>query len=95
VAVVCVPILSNVETVTVDLIVQNLLKNVETSKTILKKAISSMPEKRGCSCSHALENAIITAHDRIPQAARKRLDIIIGKYVKQAFTPDHRVDGSM
>ncbi len=85
----------NIESVSVELIIQNLLKNVEMSKIILRNAISKLPAKRGCGCGSALENAIITAHDKIPPDARKRLDLIIGKYVKAPFAPDRRVDGSM
>ncbi len=70
------------ECVTVDIIIQNLLKNVETSKKILKEAIAKIPDKRSCACGHALKNAIMTSREAISPDVKKRLDIIIGKYIR-------------
>jgi len=84
---------AGVESVSVDMIVQNLLKNVEMSKRILKKAILKIPGKRDCDCAHALKDAIITSRDRIPPDVKHRLGIIIGKYVKCPGEPDTKVDG--
>ena len=67
--------------VTVDIIIQNLMKNSETAKNILKNAIKNMPEERSCSCGASLKDAIITAKDAIPESVKKKLDIIIGKYL--------------
>ena len=69
------------ECVTVDLIIQNLLKNVAVSKEILKKAIPKIPGMRNCVCRNALKDAIITSRDAISPEAKKRLGIIIGRYV--------------
>jgi 5'-methylthioadenosine phosphorylase len=68
--------------VTVDMILENLKKNVENSKRILKRVISSLGEARQCCCSEALKYAIVTDLELIPEEAKKRLDIIIGKYIK-------------
>lgn len=70
------------ETVSVEMIVQNLLKNVETSKNILKAVLPKLGKGRACACASALEDAIITRHDAITPAAKKRLAAIIGKYIK-------------
>ncbi len=70
------------EDVTVDMIVQNLMKNAKTAKNILKDAISAMPDKRSCSCGTSLKDAIITAKDAIPASTKKKLSIIIGKYLE-------------
>ena len=70
------------EDVTVDIIVQNLMKNSKAAKDILKNAISAMPGQRNCACGESLKDAIITARDAIPNATKKKLDIIIGKYLK-------------
>jgi 5'-methylthioadenosine phosphorylase len=68
--------------VTVDMILENLKKNVENSKRILKKAISSLGEERHCSCSEALKYAIVTDPKMISQEAKRRLSLLIGKYIK-------------
>jgi 5'-methylthioadenosine phosphorylase len=68
--------------VTVDMILENLKKNVENSKRILKKAISSLGEERHCSCSEALKYAIVTDPKMISQEAKRRLSLLIGKYIR-------------
>lgn len=67
-----------IQSVSVDLIVQNLLKNVEMSKKILKLAITKIPHSRNCLCKTALRDAVMTAPDKISPEVRKRLDVIIG-----------------
>ena len=69
------------EDVSVDIIIQNLMKNSSVAKNILENAISAMPDKRNCSCGASLKDAIITAKDMIPDSVKKKLDIIIGKYL--------------
>lgn len=70
------------ELVSVEMIVQNLLKNVDTSKTILKKVITKLGKRSKCACSSALKDAILTRPEAIPQKTKKKLELIIGKYVK-------------
>ena len=71
-----------IDTVSVDIIIQNLLKNIDNVKKILKEAIPKLPEKRPCHCDSALKDAIITRPEAIPEKTKKKLDIIIGKYIK-------------
>jgi 5'-methylthioadenosine phosphorylase len=68
-------------TVTVDMILDNLNKNTENSKKILTKVIPSIIEKRSCLCQHALKYSIITNPELIPKQTKKKLNIIIGKYL--------------
>ncbi|MCX5993431.1 MAG: S-methyl-5'-thioadenosine phosphorylase, partial [Chloroflexi bacterium] len=70
------------ETVSTAMVVSNLKKSVQTAKKILRQAIINLPARKECVCGHALKNAIITAHELIPDKARKDLKLIIGKYVK-------------
>lgn len=67
--------------VTVDMIIQNLNKNAETARRLVKAALRTIPQKRACACAEALRCAIITSRDRIGAAKKKQLDIIIGKYL--------------
>jgi 5'-methylthioadenosine phosphorylase len=71
-----------VESVSAEMVIGNLMKSIQAAKKVLRHTIVNLPVKRTCACPHALENAIITAHDLIPEKARKDLDIIIGKYIK-------------
>ncbi len=70
-------------TVSVELILENLLLNIQNAKAIIKKSISSLPTKRGekCGCGRALENCIVTRPELIPPEVRKRLRFIIAKYI--------------
>ena len=69
------------ETVSVDLIIQNMRKNIQNAKKLIKSAITRIPQKRDCLCAQALKDAIITQVKEIPGEVRKNLDIIIGRYV--------------
>jgi len=67
--------------VTVDIILDTLHKNVDTARKIIKLAVGRIPEKRDCGCATALETAIVTAPEMIPDEQRKKLDLLIGKYL--------------
>ena len=70
------------ETVSLEMIIRNLLANVDTSKRILKEAVSKVKDERTCLCASALKSSIITRPEAIPPATKKKLDLIIGKYIK-------------
>lgn len=70
------------ETVSVDLIMENLKLNIDHAKTVVRKAIASLPVEPGaaCGCADALRNAIVTDPALVPRETRDRLRPIIGKY---------------
>jgi 5'-methylthioadenosine phosphorylase len=70
------------ETVSVEMIIQNLLKNVEMSKGIVKTVLPALKTARTCACESALKDAIITRPEAIPADTKKKLGLIIGKYIK-------------
>ena len=70
------------DSVTVDQIVAVLLKNAENATKVVRETIAAMPRQRSCKCGSALAHAILTDHKKIPAATKKRLKLIIGKYVK-------------
>ena len=68
--------------VTVEMIIQNLLKNVAKSKETLRILIPKLANlERNCECESALANAIITSPETIPQNTKERLAAIIGRYI--------------
>ena len=71
---------ANTEEVSVEAVVQNLLKNVATSKELLTRLAPALSGPRNCSCGSALRDAIITAPENIPGDLKERLAPIIGKY---------------
>ncbi|MDP3879355.1 MAG: S-methyl-5'-thioadenosine phosphorylase [Dehalococcoidales bacterium] len=70
------------EAVTVEIILETLRKNVDMSKRIIKLAVGKIPHMRNCACATALEMAIVTAPEKIPGGQKRKLNLIIGKYVK-------------
>jgi 5'-methylthioadenosine phosphorylase len=69
------------DSVTVDLIVANLLQNAATARRTLAEAVLRMPPVRACACKDALATAIITSPEHIASEAKRTLAPIIGKYV--------------
>lgn len=68
--------------VTIDMVIQNLLKNIENAKKILALAIKNISPERKCACHDALKYAIVTDKKMIPPKVKRDLSIIIGKYIK-------------
>lgn len=71
-----------VEPVSVEMILQNLCRNVDTAKKIVKTVLGKLSDSRTCACASALKDSIVTRSDAIPQNVKKKLGLIIGKYVK-------------
>lgn len=71
----------NHDTVTVEMIIENLTKNVNVAKSILQIAIPKVGQLTEFSAQNALQFAIVTEHDKIPEELKKKLAPIIGKYI--------------
>ena len=69
------------EAVTVDIIMETLCKNDDTTRRIIKVAAGRIPEARDCGCASALKTAIVTDTKLIPASQKKNLDLLIGKYI--------------
>jgi len=70
------------ESVTIEMVIQSLLKTMEAAKEVIKKASAQLPKQRDCGCATALKDAIITHRDLIPQKKKEELSLLIGKYLK-------------
>jgi len=70
------------DSVTVDMIVANLMQNAKTAQQAIAKAIASLPATRACACQDALATAIITRPEAVPEQVKKDLAPIIGKYLR-------------
>ena len=69
------------DAVTVNDIIANLVKNAENAAKVVAAAVAAMPEERRCKCGSALAHALITDRKAIPENTRKKLDLLIGKYL--------------
>jgi len=70
------------DSVTVDLIVANLVQNAVTARKTIVQAVSRIEGPRTCGCKDALATAIITRPEYIPASVKHELEPIIGRYVK-------------
>ncbi len=69
------------EVVTAEMVMETLRKNIETSKGIIRNVVKILPDEKSCLCGSALKNAIMTQKEKIPPELKKKLDILIGKYL--------------
>jgi 5'-methylthioadenosine phosphorylase len=63
-----------------------LSQNVANAQRVIAETVPRLQHPRTCPCARALEHAIITDRARIPEAIRRDLDILVGKYL----SPPHR-----
>lgn len=69
------------DAVTVSQIIATLMKNAENACKVVELAVAGMPEERACQCGCALSHAIITDRKAIPEETRKKLELLVGKYL--------------
>ncbi len=55
--------------------------NARLAERIITRAIGYFPETRSCPCATSLKDALVTERSRIPQKTRKKLGLLIGKYL--------------
>ena len=67
--------------VTVEMIVQNLVRNAKTARKVITDVVGRLPVERSCGCSTTLASAIITRPDAIPEQTKAELAPIVGKYL--------------
>ncbi len=67
--------------ITVDVILNIQRRNIDTIKEIVRLIVTRIPEKRDCDCTTVLKTAIVTAPELIPLEQRKKLSLLIGKYL--------------
>ena len=70
------------DAVTVSEIIGNLMKNAENAAKVVAATVASMPAERACKCGSALQHALITDAKSVPEATKKKLSLLIGKYVQ-------------
>ena len=69
------------DSVTVEMIIANLVRNASTAQQIIAEAVGRLPAARGCACGRALEHAIITRPEAVPAQVKQALAPIVGKYL--------------
>ncbi len=71
------------EAVTVDQVVAVMHKNADNAAKVIREAVKAVPKERKCNCGSALATAIMTDPKAIPAEARERLELLVGKYLRE------------
>ena len=70
------------ESVSVETIIDYLRRNASMARKVVSGALRSMASlNQGCGCDSALANAIITDRKAIPEAQKRKLSLLVGKYL--------------
>ncbi len=67
--------------VTVDQVVAVLHQNADNAAKVVRSAIAAMPTEKSCACGDALKYAILTDRKAIPDETRRKLAILLDKYL--------------
>ena len=70
------------DSVTVEMVIDNLMQNAKTAQRIIAGAVEWLPYERTCECASALKYALITRPDAIPDQIKKDLAPLVGKYLQ-------------
>jgi len=67
--------------VTVEAVLAIIRQNVATARNIIREAARRLGGPAECDCGSALQNAIMTPKEIVPEETKRRLDLIMGKYL--------------
>jgi 5'-methylthioadenosine phosphorylase len=70
------------DAVTAEQIMGVLERNAQTAKAVLRAAVRRLPVPRGCECATALQYALVTPAELVPEAVKRELEPIVGRYMK-------------
>ena len=68
--------------VTVEMVIQTLNKNTSIAQEAIRNIARSLRSERNCDCESALSTALITNPKVIPTETRKKLDLLVKKYIQ-------------
>jgi 5'-methylthioadenosine phosphorylase len=69
------------EPVAVETILEILRENAAAARRALREAVLRMDPERGCGCREAMRYAVLTDRGVIPEAVKRRLAPIVGRYL--------------
>jgi 5'-methylthioadenosine phosphorylase len=68
--------------VTLAMVIRTLNQNTVIAQQAIQYLVGELSEKRDCKCENALANALITDPGVIPPETRKKVDLLVRKYLK-------------
>ncbi len=70
------------EAVTVEMVIHTLQQNSRMAQEIVRRAVAALDTGADCACQHALATAIMTDRRAIRPAQKKKLRLLIGRYLQ-------------
>jgi 5'-methylthioadenosine phosphorylase len=70
------------EPVTMDMVIRTLNQNTEIAQESLRLLVKGLETAPDCPCQNALADALVTNPAVVPAETRKKLDFLVGKYLK-------------
>jgi len=67
--------------VTVEMVIQTLNKNTAIAQEAVRVLAGTLKPERECDCGQALATALITRKDVVPAETRRKLDLLVNKYL--------------
>lgn len=68
--------------VTVEMVIQTLSKNTHIAQEAIRNWVRDLKAERECGCGQALSSALITNPKDVPAKTKKKLKLLVGKYLK-------------
>ena len=70
------------EAVSVEMVIKTLAQNTQAAQETIRKLAPELNPERTCECANALEKALITNPSVIPPETRRKLALLLDKYLK-------------
>ncbi len=67
--------------VTLDMVIRTLSKNTKLAQNAISRLIDMLDQQKPCQCGSALKDSFLTDPSVVPQETRKKLDLLINKYL--------------
>jgi 5'-methylthioadenosine phosphorylase len=71
------------EPVNVEMVMRTMQKNLKLAQEAIRNLAADLDTKQDCDCDQALDGAIVTDPKRISKSQRKKLGLLIDKYVSK------------
>lgn len=69
------------EPVSVDMVVRTLEENTAQAQAAIRHLVANLKPDMSCDCESALANALLTDKSKVPAATRKKLSLLVDKYL--------------
>lgn len=69
------------DAVTVEMVIGNLMENAKMAQRVIADTVERLGAERPCACGDALQSALITRPEAVPDAIKRELAPIVGRYL--------------